>query len=234
MQIERIDAEAAAKMATPVAAPRKPQGTGSGSWEDGWGHGLPDEAVMKAVIAEGRRKARARRDATSEVAPELKRLPLGTRIATDVTNRLRALIGRLRPRPWPQDAGAEAATAPAAAKAAARVEGTLTLHPMLPARSLMVHALIADRLEVEAPTCTLHARVALSAILRGAPLDGIVAEMVVADGGGRPRVALLRDQPMDRALEDALKRAGLPVVDVSDDPKAEEVWKRIRGWLPGA
>ena len=132
-----------------------------------------------------------------------------------------------RPAPKPGDA----APAPA--------DPTLRLRPLMTSREAKLHGWILDRLEVEAPDCTLHAGVALSAFLAAEPkgaLDGLAADMAIADETGRIRAALVRDRRDDGdrylRLVDALLQAGVPTIELPDKLSLSRLWSEIAATLP--
>ena len=133
----------------------------------------------------------------------------------------------------------------AAANAAADLipEGTIKTRPLMSIREVKLHNWIADRLEAEAPTCSLHSGVALGAFLTSAtahethdPLCGLVANMLIADENGQPVAALIRENTADPKrhllLLDALLDADLPIVDIPSRPSLSGLWAEISQTLP--
>ncbi|UWQ22504.1 hypothetical protein [Jannaschia sp. W003] len=162
---------------------------------------------------------------------------------------------RLAPRLLARHLRAGPAEAPAAPKAAARdgLRGSgswanewtggdsapaVRARPLMTEREVRLHNWIADRLEVETPTATLHAGVALAAFLHSdAPgaLDGLVADMVIVDEAGRPVAALLRERRADPAtrgrITAALAAAGVAHVDLPDRLSLSRLWAEIADTL---
>lgn len=121
--------------------------------------------------------------------------------------------------------------------------GSLRIKPLLSARDAQLYVWLADLLETDAPTCTLHARVSLRAFLAVRDpaaadgfLRGLTADFLIADEVGQPVIALLRDDPRDAEaqmrLVDVLLEASLPVLDIPDDPGRTALWNDIRAVLP--
>ncbi|MEM7490218.1 MAG: hypothetical protein AAF390_13940 [Pseudomonadota bacterium] len=122
-------------------------------------------------------------------------------------------------------------------------EGTVRTRPLMGVREAKLYNWIVDRLEVEAPTCTLHTGVALSAFLVSDrarpghdPLAGMVADFLVVDGQGQPAIALIRENTSDPArhllMLDALLDADLPIVDVPQRISLSAFWSQIAANLP--
>ncbi|MEM8851810.1 MAG: hypothetical protein AAGE03_17475 [Pseudomonadota bacterium] len=122
-------------------------------------------------------------------------------------------------------------------------EGSIRPRPLMSTRDVKLRNWIADRMEAEAPTCSLHAGVALSAFLASNeaypgfdPLGGMIADMLIADGEGQPVLALIRENTADPArhllLLDALLDADLPIVDIQPRPKLATLWEEITKHLP--
>lgn len=122
-------------------------------------------------------------------------------------------------------------------------EGTIRTKPLMSIQKLKLHNWIADRLEAEAPTCSLHAGVALHAFLiadtaheGNDPLCGLVADLMIADEAGQPVMALVRENPADPGrhlmLLDALLDADLPIVDIPNRPSLSKLWAEISANLP--
>jgi hypothetical protein len=127
--------------------------------------------------------------------------------------------------------------------------GAGPLDDRLQARSLMtrrersLHNWIVDRLEAAAPTCTLHAGVALEAFLAtelqvadAAPLAGLRVDLLIVDERTSPVVALSRRTTADQAIEsrvrEALSRAQIPFIELDAQPQHEALWLEIDGYLP--
>ena len=121
-------------------------------------------------------------------------------------------------------------------------EGSVRARPLMSGRAVKLHQWISDRLEAEAPTCTLHAGVALSAFLASDqaypgydPLAGLVADLVITDLQGQPVAALLRegtDAQRHLMTLDALLDADLPIVDLPARPTLSVLWSEIAAHLP--
>ncbi|CTQ32156.1 hypothetical protein [Jannaschia rubra] len=122
-------------------------------------------------------------------------------------------------------------------------EGSIRVRPLMSARDLKLHNWIADRLEAEAPICSLHAGVALPAFLTATtshedsdPLRGLVADLLIVDEHGRPVAALLRDNTAEPArhlmLLDALLDADVPIIDIPARPGLAALWDEIARVLP--
>ncbi len=142
-------------------------------------------------------------------------------------------------------ARAKSLASPGRKRAAARAipGGTIRIRPLMAAHELKLHNWIADRLEARAPTCSLHAGVALGAFLSAAtsheghdPLAGLIADLLIVDEKGRPVTALIREHADDTALHlrllDALLDADLPIVDLPDRPVLSALWTEISVLLP--
>lgn len=125
------------------------------------------------------------------------------------------------------------------------LEGTITARPLMSSRDVKLHTWILDRLEAEAPCCTLHAGVALRAFLTSAtaheghdPLAGLVADMLIVDEAGHPLAALIRETTVDPARQilviDALLDAELPIIDIPARPSLAALWSAISEVLPAA
>ncbi|WP_141134377.1 hypothetical protein [Jannaschia aquimarina] len=145
-------------------------------------------------------------------------------------------------------AGARAAIARAAAAgpipkrnaAPPPPENIIRPRPLMSAREIKLHNWIADKLEVSCPDCSLHAGVALESFLvseQPDALDGLVADMLIADDRGTPLVTLIRDRKVDNdrqvRLLDALIDAELPVIDLPDKLSLSKLWAQIEQHLPG-
>lgn len=153
---------------------------------------------------------------------------IGTRAAVERAKSL-ALPGRTRK-----------GAAPAAD---AIPEGTIRIKPLMSTRGVKLHNWIADRLEAEAPTCTLHACVSLEGFLAADtaheghdPLRGLVADLLIVDGTGQPIAALVRENRADPSrhllLLDALLDADLPIIDLPAKPTLSTLWAEIAATLP--
>ncbi|MEM7711629.1 MAG: hypothetical protein AAF264_12965 [Pseudomonadota bacterium] len=129
-----------------------------------------------------------------------------------------------------------AASGPVAVASPAASHSTPRVRPLMGSAELALHDHLIDRLEAEAPACTLHAGVALTAILaiptaaKGS-LPNLVADLVIVDSQGIPMVALMWERPTDGpghlAAFDALLDADLPVLSVPPRPDAATVWHRL-------
>ena len=122
-------------------------------------------------------------------------------------------------------------------------EGTVRTKPLLSTRDIKLQQWISDRLEAEAPTCSLHAGVALNAFLVSAearedydPLCSLVADLLIIDDHGQPLVALIRENRANPArqllLLDALLDADVPIVDIQPRPSLSTMWAEISANLP--
>ncbi|MEO0859807.1 MAG: hypothetical protein AAFY65_04285 [Pseudomonadota bacterium] len=122
-------------------------------------------------------------------------------------------------------------------------EGAIQVKPLLSIQQLKMHNWILDRLEAEAPTCTLHAGVALSAFLNcdtaypgNDPLAGLTVDLLVVDENGCPCVAIVRENEADPAghlrLCEALLDGEVPVVDLPSRPSLSTLWSAIAANLP--
>lgn len=122
-------------------------------------------------------------------------------------------------------------------------EGTITARPLMSSRDVRLHTWILDRMEAEAPCCTLHAGVALRAFLASAtahethdPLAGLVADMLIVDETGQPIAALIREASTDPARQllvmDALMDADIPIIDIPARPSLATLWTAIAQVLP--
>ncbi|UWQ17605.1 hypothetical protein [Jannaschia sp. M317] len=153
--------------------------------------------------------------------------------------------GRKASDPTPTAAPARTKRRPAAPAAAVDSipEGTIRARPLMSTRDVKLHQWISDRLEAEAPTCALHAGVALGAFLVSAetrdgydPLAGLVADLLISDDQGQPLVVLIRENRAHPArqilLLDALMDAGLPIVDIQPRPSLSALWSGIADHLP--
>ncbi len=134
--------------------------------------------------------------------------------------------------------------APAAPDRAARHVAAVRTKPLMSLHEVRLHNWIVDRLEAEAPTCSLHARVAFPAFLAADPASGgpdplqdLVADMLIADRNGQPVAALIREtagvRSYDLRLRAVLRDADLPVVDIPARPGLADLWTRIAQVLPG-
>lgn len=122
-------------------------------------------------------------------------------------------------------------------------EGTIRVRPLMTGREVKLHNWIADRLEAEAPVCTLHAGVSLKAFLSSDiaredhdPLSGMVADLLIADEKGQPVAALIRENTADPTrhllMLDALLDADIPIVDIPSRPSLSALWADISATLP--
>ncbi|MGB3408965.1 MAG: hypothetical protein WBA67_15895 [Jannaschia sp.] len=122
-------------------------------------------------------------------------------------------------------------------------EGTVRTKPLMSTRDVKLHQWISDRLEAEAPTCSLHAGVALGAFLVSDearedfdPLCSLVADLLITDDHGQPVVALIRENRANPArqllLLDALLDADVPIVDIPARPSLSAMWAEIAANLP--
>lgn len=137
------------------------------------------------------------------------------------------------PAPDPEDRAADG-EAPAA-------DAPLMVRPLLDGASIRLQTWLGDRLEEEAPTCSLHAGVALGAFLRPAQgeapeIADLAVDLLVADAAMRPRLALVRRGTRPAAAEAtlvaALGEAGVPVVHPRPRVPYSRLWGAIRPHLP--
>lgn len=131
-----------------------------------------------------------------------------------------------------------AKTRRAAVEAMDGEHGVVEIRPLLEARRLQLHERLVDKLEVEAPTCSLHAGVAMSSFLKAARrpdgsdrLSDLTVDLLVVDGKGAPVVALIHEdtaRPQRQILRvDALLDAGLPVVEIPPRGALSAIWSEI-------
>ncbi|WP_187298086.1 hypothetical protein [Jannaschia donghaensis] len=124
-------------------------------------------------------------------------------------------------------------------------EGTITARPLMSTRDVKLHNWILDRLEAEAPCCTLHVGVALHSFLTAAtahdgfdPLNGLAADMLIVDETGQPIAAIIRENTPNPSrhllLIDALLDADIPIVDIPVRPSLATLWQAISETLPKA
>ncbi|TFL18847.1 hypothetical protein [Jannaschia formosa] len=117
--------------------------------------------------------------------------------------------------------------------------GRVTLHPLMTPRDLRLYERLVDKLEIEAPTCTLHAGVAMRSFLKAERredgsdrLADLSVDLLIADDQGTPLVALLHPDPKrpQRQIRkvDALLDAGLPHIEVPARGGLSSVWDEIR------
>lgn len=128
---------------------------------------------------------------------------------------------------------------PAAPEPAPIVEDTISIRPLQTSREAKLFQWIADRLESAAPTCSLHAGVALSAFLHSeipGALDGLVADMAVVNDKGNVLCVLIRDRKDDPArqirLIDALIDSDMPTIDLPDKLSLSRLWASLEEYLP--
>lgn len=132
-------------------------------------------------------------------------------------------------------------TEPTQAEEAAPIaEGSITQRPIMTARENKLYTWIADRLETDAPTCSLHVGVALNAFMRSevpGALDGLHADMAIIDETGHVLAVLIRDRRDDPArqirLIDALIDSEMPTIDLPDRLSLSKLWSQISDVLPG-
>jgi hypothetical protein len=108
---------------------------------------------------------------------------------------------------------------------------------------LRLHESISDRLEAEAPLCTVHSSVAFrSFLVAETKADGsdrlvdLTADLLVADGKGSPLVAVLREDklhPSRHVLRvDTLMDASMPFVEMREQTTHSDIWDEISAHLP--
>ena len=182
----------------------------------------------------------ARRRAAAAAAPEAAAAPAAPRGSGSWANEwIGATAAVERARALARPGRSRKAAPPAAAAEAPIPEGSVRPRPLMTAREVKLHNWIADRLEAEAPDCSLHTGVALQSFLASdvpGALDGLVADMLIADEAGQPVCALVRDRRDDPArqlrLLDALLDADLPFVDLPDRLSLSTLWTEIARTLP--
>jgi hypothetical protein len=124
-----------------------------------------------------------------------------------------------------------------------RVVGVVRTRSFMETGILRLHESLTDRIEAEAPTCTLHSAVAFAAFLTaernsdgGDRLAGLTADLLVADGAGLPLVAILREDKLhpqrQNARIDVLLDAGMAFVEMGDKPSHGEIWSEVSAHLP--
>ncbi|WP_371157417.1 hypothetical protein [Jannaschia sp. 2305UL9-9] len=122
-------------------------------------------------------------------------------------------------------------------------EGTVRTKPLMTTRDIKLHSWLQDRLEAEAPTCTIHAGVALNAFLVSAeaneeydPLCNLTVDLLIADDQGQPLVALIHENRVDSHKQllmlDALLDADMPIIDIQPRPVLSAMWAEIAANLP--
>lgn len=130
-----------------------------------------------------------------------------------------------------------------AAAPSERAFGAVRPRTLMETGMLRLHESLTDRIEAEAPTCTLHSAVAFGAFLVAEPLAdgsdrlaGLFADLLVADGGGRPLVAVLKWDKLNivrqEARVNALMDGAMPFVELSERPSHGDVWAEISAHLP--
>jgi hypothetical protein len=108
---------------------------------------------------------------------------------------------------------------------------------------LKLHEMLTDRIEAESPTCTLHSAVAFHAFLVAERppcgtdrLAGLQADLLVADAGGRPLVAILREDRFHperaEARVDVLMDAAMPFAEMREDKSFGDIWSEVSAHLP--
>ena len=113
--------------------------------------------------------------------------------------------------------------------------------PLMCAQDAQFHTWLADRIETEAPTYTIHSHVGLPSFLaaREHPsvndaMQRMTVNFLVTDPGGQPVAVLLRDHP-DQDVNilrlRILLEAGLPVLDMTDARQLTALWSRIEAIL---
>lgn len=122
-------------------------------------------------------------------------------------------------------------------------DGTVRSKPLMTTRDIKLHNWLLDRLEAEAPTCTIHAGVALNSFLVSAetnedfdPLSNLTVDLLIADDHGQPLVALIREDRGDPHKQlltlDALLDADMPIIDIQPRPVLSAMWAEIAANLP--
>ncbi len=123
------------------------------------------------------------------------------------------------------------------------LDGTIRAKPLMSVKDVKLHNWIADRLEAEAPTCSLHAGVALRAFLvvdeafsGEDPIAGLVADLLIADATGQPVAVIQREDVVDAGAQmrfvDALLDADIPIIDLPGRPSLSQLWSEISECLP--
>ncbi|PWJ16989.1 hypothetical protein [Jannaschia seohaensis] len=116
--------------------------------------------------------------------------------------------------------------------------GRVSVRPLMAPRMAKLYERLFDKMEVEAPTCTLHAGVAMSVFLKAERrsdgsdrLADLSVDLLIADDQGTPLVVLLADDPKrpQRQIRrvDALLDAGLPHVEIPARPSLSAIWPEI-------
>ncbi|WP_179380152.1 hypothetical protein [Jannaschia marina] len=155
----------------------------------------------------------------------------------------RAAVARAKAMATPAKARKAKATPAQDAPADTIPEGTVRARPLMSTRDVKLHNWIADRLEAEAPCCSLHAGVALGSFLTADtaheshdPLAGLAADMLIIDETGQPIAALIREDAADPSkqllLIDALLDADVPIIDIQPRPSLAKLWDAIAEALP--
>ncbi|SDY64559.1 hypothetical protein SAMN05444004_102227 [Jannaschia faecimaris] len=122
-------------------------------------------------------------------------------------------------------------------------EGTIRARPLMSKRDVQLHNWLLDRMEAEAPCCTLHVGVALQAFLVAStayeghdPLNGLFVDMLIVDEHGQPAAALIRENAPNPAkqllLIDALMDADVPIIDIPPRPSLAVLWEAVAATLP--
>ncbi|MDB2407266.1 hypothetical protein N9W17_01870 [Jannaschia sp.] len=116
--------------------------------------------------------------------------------------------------------------------------GIVQVRPLMGQRDARLYERLLDKLEAEAPTCTLHAGVAMGVFLKAARredgsdrLADLSVDLLIADESGVPLMVLLHEDPKrpQRQIRrvDALLDAGLPHLEVPARGGISAVWSEI-------
>ncbi|MBM2574760.1 hypothetical protein JQC91_00450 [Jannaschia sp. Os4] len=134
------------------------------------------------------------------------------------------------------------AAVPAPAPAPAPV-APLTSRALMDAPLLRLHGFLQDRIEEEAPLCGVHAKVSLSAFVipsegRAPEIADLSVDLLIVDGDGTPRMALLRrntrSAQAEATIENALEEVGVPVHWLRARVAPHKLWSHMRAHLPDA
>jgi hypothetical protein len=116
--------------------------------------------------------------------------------------------------------------------------GAARCFALLSPRDLALFHWLSDRLEAEAPACSLHASVAAGAILHvrtasrhDDPVAGAKIDFLIADAKGHPACALLRaahgEETRHARLQSIMRAADLPAIDLTRHPAPSALWTVI-------
>lgn len=190
---------------------------GSGSWANEWDEARAAAERGKRLPQDDRKAAKAAAEPAAE----------GEGQAQDDA------APRRRNGPAPADMPAEIP------------EGSIHARALLSRKEVQLYNWIADKIETEAPSCSLHARVALSAFLDAQvepgtanPLNGLAVDLLIIDEAGAPVAALVRENRKDPirqiAVFEALLDADVTIVDLPSKGSLARLWAEIQKVLPSA